>query len=654
MPNQSFPIEVLNNPGHPYVYFNSLPDSVKSQVLGYFSQDISSFTNSKTGTSSIKDAFSFMQSAIATERAKEEAFIQYIKDKTKGTIKLEVPDINSDWSEFVKEVQKIISFGDTGLKNLQNEYNRLKKNEENYEKAVAKGEKQAWYQANALADTSKSLLRMIEDFKKKTTDMRNQSTMILTTILERYKDSLLVIKGDRLEFNRTELAALVLSITQIVMSMYNSQVYNLDPNKARRNVTQDSINEILDKADIDEQIKNFIYSFRNIPSFREDIISNYNLTSKNSGQKLYARPFADRNGQVLDDCTILAQNIRATLSSYEFPEKAIKLIKTTNVLAEVESALKFAMIGAFRSVNTGGAGAKPDNIIGMVTIDPKALQAFPEEKQKQIITMYEQISMRIDEMVKSLNKANTTEYYEKQAKQWNMISPQIDKLMESLGDILGYLPSCFVIEDSTKNYLSLYSRQEDGELSNAVHGGSLGAHLDDQLNKINALTQAGQISMVDKEWLTAAIINAGPNMIASGQKATIENYLAMFAAILLFDGQINIAEEAAKYMVENKLSGSSTHQIHLFSVNDGYYPLSYVLNLTYNSLTENLTRIEAEAQSEGVQVEIYGFVSEPSANSYNGLDSWESLSQAAQKSTKIKMKFLVRFQNIVANLLNLQ
>lgn len=654
MPNQSFPIEVLNNPGHPYVYFNSLPDSVKSQVLGYFSQDISSFTNSKTGTSSIKDAFSFMQSAIATERAKEEAFIQYIKDKTKGTIKLEVPDINSDWSEFVKEVQKIISFGDTGLKNLQNEYNRLKKNEESYEKAVAKGEKQAWYQANALADTSKSLLRMIEDFKKKTTDMRNQSTMILTTILERYKDSLLVIKGDRLEFNRTELAALVLSITQIVMSMYNSQVYNLDPNKARRNVTQDSINEILDKADIDEQIKSFIYSFRNIPSFREDIISNYNLTSKNSGQKLYARPFTDKSGQVLDDCTILAQNIRATLSSYEFPEKAIKLIKTTNVLAEVESALKFAMIGAFRSVNTGSAGAKPDNIIGLVTIDPKALQAFPEEKQKQIITMYEQISMRIDEMVKSLNKANTTEYYEKQAKQWNMISPQIDKLMESLRDILGYLPSCFVIEDSTKNYLSLYSRQEDGELSNAVHGGSLGAHLDDQLNKINALTQAGQISMVDKEWLTAAIINAGPNMIASGQKATIENYLAMFAAILLFDGQINIAEEAAKYMVENKLNGSSTHQIHLFSVNDGYYPLSYVLNLTYNSLTENLTRIEAEAQSEGVQVEIYGFVSEPSANSYNGLDSWESLSQAAQKSTKIKMKFLVRFQNIVANLLNLQ
>jgi len=42
--------------------------------------------------------------------------------------------------------------------------------------------------------------------------------------------------------------------------------------------------------------------------------------------------------------------------------------------------------------------------------------------------------------------------------------------------------------------------------------------------------------MVDKAWLTACIINAGPNMIAAHQKNLIENYLALFAAILLFDG----------------------------------------------------------------------------------------------------------------------
>jgi len=36
-----------------------------------------------------------------------------------------------------------------------------------------------------------------------------------------------------------------------------------------------------------------------------------------------------------------------------------------------------------------------------------------------------------------------------------------------------------LIEDSTKNYLSLYARQEGSSQSHGVHGGSLGAKLDD-------------------------------------------------------------------------------------------------------------------------------------------------------------------------------
>ena len=653
MSNFNFPQDVLNNPGHPYVYFNSLPPDIINKVAGYFSQDISSFTNSKTNTSSIKDAFSFMKSAITTERAKEEAFIQYLKDKTKGVIELEIPNLDSNWNDFVREIQPIINFGQNGLKNLENEYQRLKKNEANYEKAIAEEKAKAWYERDALSDTSAQLIKVINDFKEKNYNLQRQGTMILNTVVERYKDSLITIDGDRIEFNRSELAAVILSLTHMVMSAYNTQIYDLSPDRERKNITKKSINKVLDQIDMDKQVQNFLFNFTNIPSFRDDIIKNYNLQHTNDA-RLPARLFTNRSGEVLDDCNILTQNIQAILSSYQFPEKAIQLIRTNNAMAEIDSSMKYAVIGAFKVANTGSAGAKPDNILGYITIDPEALQIFPKEKQNQIINTAEQIIKRIDELVKSLSKENTTQYYEKQAKQWNTIKPQIDELLYTLKDILGYLPTCFVVEDSTKNYLSLYSRQEDGELSNAPHGGSLGANLADQLNKISALTNAGGISMVDKEWLTAAIINAGPNMVASGQKATIENYLAMFAAILLFDGQINIAEEAAKYMLENQLSSGNTHQIHLFSVNGGYYPLSYVLNLTYNSLSENLTRIEAETESEGVKVEIYGFVSPPSSQNYNGLDSWEALSQQAQKSTKIKMKFLVRFQNIVSNLLNLE
>ena len=58
-------------------------------------------------------------------------------------------------------------------------------------------------------------------------------------------------------------------------------------------------------------------------------------------------------------------------------------------------------------------------------------------------------------------------------------------------------------------------------------------------------------------------------------------------------------------------NSTSTHNIHLFSVNGGYYPLSYVLQLTYNSLTKGLERIKNEVISQGVLVSISGYVKSP-------------------------------------------
>lgn len=60
MSNEIYPLEVLTNPGHPYVYFDSLPPDILDQIAEYFSKDLTSFTNANTGTSSIDDAFAFL------------------------------------------------------------------------------------------------------------------------------------------------------------------------------------------------------------------------------------------------------------------------------------------------------------------------------------------------------------------------------------------------------------------------------------------------------------------------------------------------------------------------------------------------------------------------------------------------------------------
>ena len=650
-----YPSEILDNPSKPYIYFTSLPDDILNKIAHYFQQDIQDISKNNKGASAIEDAFSFLHSVIITERAKENAFINYIKNKTQDTIKLTIPNIDSDWTDFVREVQESIDFGNTGFKNLQNEYERLKKNQANFEKAQEKGEQQAWYEQDSLTKTSQQLQKMIKDFKDKTYNATKNSSIIIETIIERYGDSLIVLDTNgKLAYNKAELATVLLATTQMVLSVYNTETYTVSgTNERRSRMTKESLNKILDDSEIDKEILTVLHNFKNIPQYREDMISNYNLQSTNRGAKLSSKPFTDQSGALLDDSSIISQMISNTLRDYKFTEKAMKLITVTNALAEVNSALKFAGKGALKVANTGSAGAKPDNIIGYLTIDLNALKAFSEEERNRIINTAEQIIKKIDLLVESLAKTNTTQYYQDQAARWNMISKEIDQLLKSLEEIYKFLPSCFVIEDSTKNYLSLYSRIEDGELANAPHGGSLGARLDDQLNKIEALTDAGGITMIDKIWLTAAIVNAGPGMIAEDNKNKIENYLSMFAAILLFDGQINIAEEAGRYMQNQLLQTSNVHQIHLFSVNNGYYPLSYVLQLTYNSLNKGLQHIKSIDISEGVQTEIYGFVSKPNPKEYKGLESWNATSDLALKQTKIKMKFLVQFQNIVQNLLQL-
>jgi hypothetical protein len=62
-----------------------------------------------------------------------------------------------------------------------------------------------------------------------------------------------------------------------------------------------------------------------------------------------------------------------------------------------------------------------------------------------------------------------------------------------------------------------------------------------------------------------------------------------------------------------------------------------------------LGKIEAEAR-QGVQTNIYGYISEPMFGD-TPQDSWNLTAEAALKSTKIKMRFLVNLAQTITNLL---
>ena len=643
---EAYPDDIITNPGKPYVYFTSLPNEILDKVAGYFNQDLNSFTDAKNNLSSVDQAFTFLKSVIASERAKENAFLQYLTDKMKGKIEIKIPNLNSNWEEFVNEIQQKLGLGNLGLTSLKNELRRLKQNQKNLQNGIKNPTTDTILaEKDALSKTQEHLQSIQSFIEKDKFSRQGNGYTIIQTVLNRYGSELLKMENDKLLLDETQLLALIYEISHIVSDSYTIKNYSVKNIRLNKN----TLNQAIDDAKIDNQILDLIKRAQTMPWVTDNAINNYGLGKNATHKDIPLEVFTDNTNNIIQNADLLTERLFNLYKGYQFPSSAVKLVNSNNAMAEIDSLIKFDLSNALSTFNTGGAGAKPDNIIGYITIDPNQLTPLQPNIKAEVLSKIKLINDKINELVNSLSQSNTTEYYKEQAFRWNEVQAEIDNLLKELEDSYNILGNCFLLEDSTKNYLSLYAN----EGYESLHGGSLGANLNDQLNKIDVLTRAGGISMIDKTWLTAAIINSGQGMIASNQKNKLENYLAMFAAILLFDSQINIAEEALLTSTNNMSNSTSTHNIHLFSVNGGYYPLSYVLQLTYNSLTKGLARIQNEVTSQGVSVSISGYVKSPKPK-YKYADriaQFTNLGQQALNQTKIKMMFLVNFMNVLNTLL---
>ena len=658
-----YPQEVLSNPLAPYVYFLDLPDEVLDKVASEFNHDLSSFSGDTKfqkedySNNAIDQAFMFLEAVIQSERGKEEAFLQYLQDQTEAQFDIKLPSINEDWKTFVLEIQKVLDFGNAGILDLRQEMQRLKRNQDNLKDAQSKDPNIDY--VRGVQDTIGKVSEQLEKILNFFNNDFNRSTnayKIISVIIDRYKDNLLEFDSNKkLILDQKALAAVIEEISLQIIHLYiaNSELFTtsfVDKNgnqQSRREFDAKKMNDFLDQnKEIDNRIMNTITRIKSLPQVRKSVVSSLKLTG-NQRSHYYNVNNIVKGGELIHNTDAIIHELWKNLRQYDIPEGAFNIIQKETDFAEITSMTKMLFAGAVNAHNTGSRQAKPDNIVGYLSVDPEKLLPHNNGKAKELIKRIEQIQRQIAEVAHNVRQTNDLAYYQNQQKIWDQLSANINDILKELEKDYQIFASCFIIEDSTKNYTALYSSMEGGELATGPHGGSLGPNLQDQLSKIDALAQAGGITMIDKAWLTAAIINSGSNMIASDKKRSLEDYLAMFAAILLFDSQLNIASEALNRMVDT-MPKSNVHQIHLFSVNNGYYPLSFVLKLTYDSLKQGFGQIEQKTR-QGVEAEIFGYITQPKSG-YT-LESWTATANDAKKSTKIKMRFLVNLMQTINNLL---
>lgn len=647
-----YPEDVINRPLTPYVYFLSLPDEILDKVALEFNRNLSDFHYNnklmKNDTDVIEQAFAFLKAVIQSERAKEEAFLQYLKDKTHTTFDLQLPSIDSDWKSFVQEIQELVGFSNNGLKDLSNELKRLKGNKAKFDNMLKADPTitKTWGIADTIGKVSDQMKAVLSFFNNKFSPSSN-AYKIIETVVMRYKDQLLAFdSNNKLILDEKSLMATIEVLSTDIIHLYisNPELFKIN---GRITFNADLINKMLDEDErLDANARAMITNMQQLPKLRESVVKSLHLNNNQRSKHMDVKKITEGE-QITDNSKIIMEALYNLLRNFKVPEKAFSIITDKPTWAEIESLTKMVISGAVSAHNTGSSFAKPDNIVGYFAVDPSQMDPKNNKEINALITKIESFQKKLAYIADTVTKENTTAYYEKQSEVWQQLADETDAILNELRDKYNILASCFVIEDSTKNYLSLYAKTENGELETGPHGGSLGANLKDQIDKIEALTNAGGITMADKDWLIAAIINSGDNMVAGKLRNTLEDYLAMFAAILLFDGQINIAAEAFKRATDS--IQTSVYQLHLFSVNNGYYPLSYVLKLTYDSLAQGLGKIEAETR-QGVQTNIYGHISEPIFGD-TPQDSWNLTAEAALKSTKIKMRFLVNLAQTITNLL---
>lgn len=138
--------------------------------------------------------------------------------------------------------------------------------------------------------------------------------------------------------------------------------------------------------------------------------------------------------------------------------------------------------------------------------------------------------------------------------------------------------------------------------------------------------------------------NLATDAIGSINKEPLEHLLALFAGIMMFDDFTIIGQE-----ITDDMQFSNVENIHLYRLQDTYFPASMFLDATYQAMNKVKDELLA---GNGFTVNI----SVPTIN-YYGQDwdipfeqRWNVVREQARKGTSISLHFAANFLSLMASL----
>lgn len=662
--------------GQRYVFFSSLlkyPNRSKyyklgqqaSQALASLKDDLTPSQNGiNNPTTKIDEALQFLKNAAEFERSKELRFFQNFQKMHPETIATFNLNINNiDYVDFIANINRALKGTIQFQNELNYEFDRIKRYRSYDDKLAKKEISKDQYQELLNTDSPKE--RVTNTYFKldgSTTfnsiiDNRSNMSVLSKIIIENYGAKLFMQQGDHIKLQPAMVAALIKILTdklyQMLLIEYG-RVSNSD-NKLYERASKMA----LKNSDYIQFINNLLES----PGLYEALYSIADQHNMIPGKPLKNLKETDYQiKELLSRMKVAYDKIENPSMSFEEyikqhsdslnPREIIRAIHSVHsqpYYTGEDFSLTDLLVSHIFGV-LGGRGNPTDDIeagklIIVVEDQTKQPTAFIKQEEQKLAKLQKEY---FDQISRTTNlesfQENTRILRELRAKQQQALT-EIRNEMNKNEQGLNYLLEHINIHDTVKGYTS--AGRSTFERYEGFEGAAFGSNLNEQLKLITSLEATGGFSLADIEWLKFAMINAGKQMIGHKLKTSIEDYFSIFVGFFMFNDAALMVEDATNYIKNSTLTDQGVADLHMYQLNGVFIPSSYLLEHTYQALigvTQDVNGLNNDSQRTKAILHTYD--SGPKTNN-KGIENWEATADAAEEVTKLEMKFLGGFFDLL-------
>lgn len=521
-----------------------------------------------------------LKNIIQVEREKEQSFLNWMRQNPDIPETLKDLASQDNWEEFVAQYTNIIGDNKMAQNYIVQHIANLQDLEEGKQEKTSSS-----YYRSAMTESNRRLQSLMNSYFGTSGHNSRFNTELLSRIYQVVGQRIIQKDGPFLKVNVAEIDKIVSVVSAQILQEIEAEVA-IQKREMKQNATKTAFNRstyYFGKADKKKKKeKQKIYDDR--------ITQRIAALLDEKGASAWRKIIEDEKIAYLADESI-------EYNSTKLKNKDISLLqegKFEEFFKEIHSSVKNAqvkVVPAFTQdeINsviqayargliveyTGGVNAKPDEVYATsIRVESSEIDKAYKKVQRLLKkNLYYENKEKDD--VGKLSQINTSDYVAKRHARNQRTIRELQNYLEQLRRQNKLLDDrLFVIENSNKTSDLFMSGHEGGEFK----GGSLGSSLAEILTKIGQIMDAyreGSSGMTLNQ-LKMALLNCGDEMMGAQYRSNLEEYLASFCSMLMFDDYIEIAETARLRALANE-ELSSVRQIHLFTLGQRTVPLSVVL-----------------------------------------------------------------------------